>query len=100
MKNGYVTNRGKMIGGNANVNGFAYSSGSGGLGGSSRTSYGMDGSYLSNNNSTTKLAEAVSEAVDESLKDQIDKYQQWLIISGHLIYFIAGTPTQHCFATT
>ena len=204
LKNGYVTSRGKMIGGNANVNGSAYSSGSGGLGRPSRPSYGMDDSYASNNSSnksdsstkkaaeaTQKAAESAKEAADEfeesfdqieilldrmdrslqkltdsietysydlskqssvsdqamnqirnnlttlqqaynryiqeansvgldeswaskvrdgsinietitdeDLKDKIDEYQQWLRISGHLIYFIAGTSPQPCFATT
>ena len=204
LKNGYVTSRGRMIGGNANADGSAYSSGSGGLGRPSRPSYGMDDSYASNNSSkksdtstkkaaeaTQKAAESVSEAADEfeesfdqieilldrmdrslqkltdsietysydlskqssisdqamnqirnnlttlqqaynryiqeannvgldeswaskvrdgsidietitdeDLKDKIDEYQQWLRISGHLIYFIAGTSPQPCFATT
>lgn len=204
LKNGYVTSRGKMIGGNANVNGSAYSSGSGGLGRPSRPSYGMDDSYASNNSSkksdtstkkaaeaTQKAAESVSEAADEfeesfdqieilldrmdrslqkltdsietysydlskqssvsdkamstirsnlttlqsaynryiqeansvglsdswkkivqngkvdittitneDLADKISDYEQWLRISGHLIYFIAGNSPQPCFATT
>lgn len=204
LKNGYVTSRGRMIGGNANADGSAYSSGSGGLGRPSRPSYGMDDSYASNNSSkksdtstkkaaeaTQQAAESVSEAADEfeesfdqieilldrmdrslqkltdsietysydlskqssvsdqamntirsnlttlqqaynryiqeansvgldeswaskvrdgsinietitdeDLKDKIDEYQQWLRISGHLIYFIAGTSPQPCFATT
>lgn len=204
LKNGYVTSRGRMIGGNANVDGSAYSSGSGGLGRPSRPSYGMDNSYASNNSSkksdtstkkaaeaTQQAAESVSEAADEfeesfdqieilldrmdrslqkltdsietysydlskqssvsdqamnqirnnlttlqqaynryiqeansvgldeswaskvrdgsinietitdeDLKDKIDEYQQWLRISGHLIYFIAGISPQPCFATT
>ena len=79
LKNGYVTSRGKMIGGNANVYGSAYSSGSGGLGRPSRPSYSMDDSYASKNSSsdksdsstkkaaeaTQKAAESVSEAADE-----------------------------------
>lgn len=204
LKNGYVTSRGRMIGGNANADGSAYSSGSGGLGRPSRPSYSMDDSYASNNSSkksdtstkkateaTQQAAESVSEAADEfeesfdqieilldrmdrslqkltdsietysydlskqssvsdqamnqirnnlttlqqaynryiqeansvgldeswaskirdgsinvetitdeDLKDKIDEYQQWLRISGHLIYFIAGTSPQPCFATT
>ena len=204
LKNGYVTSRGRMIGGNANADGSAYSSGSGGLGRPSRPSYGMDDSYASNNSSkksdtstkkaaeaTQKAAESAKEAADEfeesfdqieilldrmdrtlqqltdsietysydlskqssvsdqamnqirnnlttlqqaynryiqeansvgldeswaskvrdgsinietitdeDLKDKIDEYQQWLKISGHLIYFIAGTSPQPCFATT
>ena len=196
-----------MIGGNANVNGSAYSSGSGGLGRPSRPSYGMDDSYASKNSSskksssnnsadkavksvekaaksTEKAADKFEESFDEieilldrmdrslqnltdsietysydlskqssvsdkamnmirtnlstlqqaynryiqeansvglseswkqriengaidittitseELKDKIDEYQQWLRISGHLIYFIAGTSPQPCFATT
>lgn len=200
LKNGYVTSRGKMIGGNANVNGSAYSSGSGGLGRPSRPSYGMDDSYTSknssskkssSNNSADKASKSAEEAADkfeeivdsieilldrmdrniqkltdsietysydlskqsamsdkamstirsnlttlqsaynryikeansvglsdswkkrvqngaidittvtdESLMDKIKEYEQWLRISGHLIYFIAGTSPQPCFATT
>ena len=204
LKNGYVTSRGRMIGGNADADGSAYSSGSGGLGRPSRPSYSMDDSYASNNSSkksdtsTKKAAEATQKAADtakeaadefeesfdqieilldrmdrslqkltdsietysydlskqssvsdqamnqirsnlttlqqaynryiqeansvgldeswaskvrdgsinietitdEDLKDKIDEYQQWLRISGHLIYFIAGTSPQPCFATT
>lgn len=33
----------------------------------------------------------ITTVTDESLMDKIDEYQQWLRISGHLIYFIAGT---------
>lgn len=203
LKNGYVTSRGKMIGSNANVNGSASSSGSGGLGRPSRPSYGMDDSYASNSSSkkssssksSSKSSEKASKSAekaadkfeeivdsietlldrmdrsiqkltdsietysydlskqsaasdkamntirsnlttlqsaynryikeansvglsdawkkrvqngtidittitDEDLKDKIDEYQQWLRISGHLIYFIAGTSPQPCFATT
>ena len=33
----------------------------------------------------------ITTITDESLMDKINDYQQWLRISGHLIYFIAGT---------
>lgn len=42
----------------------------------------------------------ITTITDESLMDKINEYQQWLRISGHLIYFIAGTSPQPCFATT
>lgn len=42
----------------------------------------------------------ITTITDEDLKNKIDEYQQWLRISGHLIYFIAGTSPQPCFATT
>lgn len=42
----------------------------------------------------------VTTLTDEDLKSKIDEYQQWLRISGHLIYFIAGISPQPCFATT
>lgn len=42
----------------------------------------------------------IETITDEDLKDKIDEYQQWLRISGHLIYFIAGTSPKPCFATT
>lgn len=184
-----------MIGGNANVNGSAYSSGSGGLGRPSRPSYGMDDSYTSKNSSSKKSSSSnsssaqeeaeqfeetidwivtaidrleraidtldlkasstyrswssrnknltseiskvtqeinlqqqgynrylkqansvglssswaklvregkvdISTIKDEDLKSKIDDYQQWLKFSGHLIYLIAGTSPQPCFATT
>lgn len=53
LKNGYVTSRGKMVGGNANANGSAYSSGSGGLGRPSKPSSSMGSSSSSSNNSST-----------------------------------------------
>ena len=72
LKNGYVTSRGKMIGGNANVNGSAYSSGSGGLGRPSRPSYSMNNSSSStssagsssrssNNSSSSSASDAAKE---------------------------------------
>ena len=81
LKNGYVTSRGRMIGGNANVDGSAYSSGSGGLGRPSRPSYGMDDSYASNNSSkksdtsTKKAAEATQQAA-ESVSEAADKFEE------------------------
>ena len=42
----------------------------------------------------------ITTITDENLSDQLSEYQQWLKISGHLIYFIAGTSPQPCFATT
>ena len=72
LKNGHVTSRGKMIGGNANVNGSAYSSGSGGLGRPSRPSYGMNnssassstGSSSGNSSSASDAAKEFKETVD------------------------------------
>lgn len=73
LKNGYVTSRGKMIGSNANVNGSAYSSGSGGLGRPSRPSYGMDDSYTSKNSSSKKSssnnsADKAAKSVEKAAK--------------------------------
>lgn len=42
----------------------------------------------------------ISTITDEYLADKISEYQQWLKISGHVIYFIAGTSPKPCFATT
>lgn len=81
LKNGYVTSRGRMIGGNANADGSAYSSGSGGLGRPSRPSYSMDDSYASNNSSkksdtsTKKAAEATQQAA-ESVSEAADKFEE------------------------
>ena len=77
LKNGYVTSRGKMIGGNANVNGSAYSSGSGGLGRPSRPSYGMDDSYTSKNSSSKKSsAEKSAEKASKSAEKAADKFEE------------------------
>ena len=81
LKNGYVTSRGRMIGGNANADGSAYSSGSGGLGRPSRPSYSMDDSYASNNSSkksdtsTKKAAEATQQAA-ESVSEAADEFKE------------------------
>lgn len=197
LENGYVTSRGKMIGGNANVNGSAYSSGSGPLnvggsgskanssskkssGSSSKKSSSSNNSSSSasdaakefedtidwiemaidrleraidtldlkasstyrswserNQNLTSEISKVteeinlqqqgynrylqqansvglswdwaskvqnglvdISTVTDEDLADKVSEYQQWLKISGHVIYFIAGTSPQPCFATT
>jgi len=42
----------------------------------------------------------ITTVTNEDLADKIKDYEQWLRISGHLIYFIAGTSPQPCFATT
>lgn len=76
LKNGYVTSRGKMIGSNANVNGSAYSSGSGGLGRPSRPSYGMDDSYASNNSSKKSSAEKSADKASKSAEKAADKFEE------------------------
>ena len=77
LKNGYVTSRGKMIGGNANVNGSAYSSGSGGLGRPSRPSYGMDDSYTSKNSSSKKSSATKSaDKASKSAEEAADKFEE------------------------
>ena len=77
LKNGYVTSRGKMIGGNANVNGSAYSSGSGGLGRPSRPSYGMDDSYTSKNSSSKKSSSNNSaDKASKSAEEAADKFEE------------------------
>ena len=81
LKNGYVTSRGRMIGGNANVDGSAYSSGSGGLGRPSRPSYGMDDSYASNNSSkksdtSTKKAAETTQQAAESVSEAADEFEE------------------------
>lgn len=42
----------------------------------------------------------ITTVTNEDLADKISDYQQWLKFSGHLIYLIAGTSPQPCFATT
>lgn len=99
LKNGYVTSRGKMIGGNANANGSAYSSGSGGLGRPSRPSSGMgSSSNTSTNSSTNKATQSVNKAASnlssaakstssaaketseaaEKLSDTLSGYTDWI----------------------
>lgn len=91
LKNGYVTSRGKMVGGNANANGSAYSSGSGGLGRPSRPSSGMGSSNTSNNSSTNKATQSVNKAANnlssaaeetseaaEKLSDTLSGYTDWI----------------------
>ena len=51
-------------------------------------SVGLDESWASKVRDGSINIETIT---DEDLKDKIDEYQQWLRISGHLIYFIAGT---------
>lgn len=91
LKNGYVTSRGKMVGGNANANGTAYSSGSGGLGRPSRPSSGMGSSNTSNNSSTNKATQSINKAASnlssaaketseaaEKLSDTLSGYTDWV----------------------
>ena len=89
LKNGYTTSRGKMIGGNANVNGSAYSSGSGGLGRPSRPSYSMDDSYASKNSSSNKSTstpaqKAATKATQNNTKavedntEKTEHLQDWI----------------------
>ena len=98
LKNGYVTSRGKMVGGNANANGSAYSSGSGGLGRPSRPSSGMGSSNTSNNSSTNTATQSVNKAASnlssaakstssaaketseaaEKLSDTLSGYTDWI----------------------
>ena len=65
-----------MIGNNANVNGTAYSSGSGGLGRPSRPSYGMDDSYASNSSSKKSSAEKSAEKASKSAEEAADKFEE------------------------
>ena len=76
LKNGYVTSRGKMIGGNANVNGTAYSSGSGGLGRPSRPSYGMDETSSSKTSSKKSSAKKSAEKASKSAEKAADKFEE------------------------
>ena len=92
LKNGYVTSRGKMVGGNANANGSAYSSGSGGLGRPSKPSSSMgSSSNTSTNSSTDKVTQSVNKAANnlssaaketskaaEKLSDTLSGYTDWI----------------------
>lgn len=78
LKNGYVTSRGKMIGGNANANGSAYSSGSGkfnvGSSGSKANSSSSKkpSSSKSSSSSSTKSADKASKSAGEAA----DKFEE------------------------
>ena len=77
LKNGYVTSRGKMIGGNANVNGSAYSSGSGSFNAGnsgSKANSGSSSKKSSTSKSTQKASKSAEEAADEfeEVFDQIE----------------------------
>lgn len=77
LKNGYVTSRGKMIGNNANVNGSAYSSGSGGLGRPSKPSYGIEDSYTSKSSSSKKSSSTKSaDKASKSAEKAADKFEE------------------------
>ena len=71
LKNGYVTSRGKMIGGNANVNGSAYSSGSGSF------NAGNSGSKANSGSSSKKSpAEKSAEKASKSVSEAADKFEE------------------------
>mgnify|MGYP005778442755 CR=1 FL=1 len=77
LKNGYVTSRGKMIGGNANVNGSAYSSGSGSFNAGnsgSKANSGSSSKKSSSNNSADKASKSAEKAADkfEEIVDSIE----------------------------
>lgn len=77
LKNGYVTSRGKMIGGNANVNGSAYSSGSGSFNAGnsgSKANSGSSAKKSSAENSADKASKSVEKAADkfEEIVDSIE----------------------------
>lgn len=71
LKNGYVTSRGKMIGGNANVNGSAYSSGSGSF------NVGNSGSKANSKSSSKKSsAEKSADKASKSAEEAADKFEE------------------------
>ena len=71
LKNGYVTSRGKMIGGNANANGSAYSSGSGSF------NAGNSGSKANSGSSSKKSsAEKSAEKASKSAEKAADKFEE------------------------
>lgn len=85
LQNGHASGRGKLIG-NANVNGTAYSSGSGGLGRPSRPSYSMDetssSKTSSKNDSSTKSTKATEKATkatekaSKAVSDAADEFKE------------------------
>lgn len=68
-----------MIGGNANVNGSAYSSGSGGLGRPSRPSYGMDDSYTSKNSSSSKKSSSSNSSSAKEAAEEFEETIDWIV---------------------
>ena len=78
LENGYVTSRGKMIGGNANVNGTAYSSGSGKLNAGSSGKKANSSSASSNSNSSKKS----SSSSTSSAKEEAEEFEEtidWIV---------------------
>lgn len=67
-----------MIGGNANVNGSAYSSGSGGLGRPSKPSYGMEDSYTSKSTSSKKSSSSSTSSAQEEA-EQFEETIDWIV---------------------
>ena len=71
LKNGYITSRGKMIGGNANANGSAYSSGSGSF------NAGNSGSKANSGSSSKKSsAEKSADKASKSAEKAADKFEE------------------------
>jgi len=72
-----------MIGGNANVNGTAYSSGSGGLGRPSRPSYSMDDYYVSkSSSSSSKSNSSKKSSSTSSAKEEAEEFEEtidWIV---------------------
>lgn len=82
LENGYVTGRGKLIGGNAHVDGTAYSHGSGGLGRPSRPSTGMGSSSSNkdknNSSSKNKSSNKKSSSSSSSATDDAKEFEEAL----------------------
>ena len=81
LKNGYVTSRGKMIGGNANVNGSAYSSGSGGLGRPSRPSYSMNNSSSSTSSAGSSSRSSSNSSSAKEAAEEFEETIDWIEIA-------------------
>lgn len=82
LKNGYVTSRGKMIGGNANVNGSAYSSGSGrfNVGGSGSNASSSNSSKKSSGSSSKKSSSNSSSSAKEAA-EEFEETVDWIEIA-------------------
>lgn len=78
LENGYVTSRGKMIGGNANVNGSAYSSGSGkfNVGSSGSKASSSSSSSSNKSSSSSSSSKKSSSSNSSSAKEAAEEFEE------------------------
>lgn len=82
LENGYVTSRGRMIGSNANVNGTAYSSGSGKLnagGSGKKANSSSSSSKKSSSSSSSKKSSSSSTSSAQEEAEQFEETIDWIV---------------------